>query len=60
MKEQSWPWGDESGMTTVEYALLLSLLVVTVVGLWVGLGRTLVDAWWTASNHMEAMAQPRP
>jgi len=37
-------WSDEAGMTTVEYALLLALLVVSAVGVWKGLG-TKMKAW---------------
>lgn len=32
--------GDESGLTTVEYALLLALVVVGAIVAWQGLGNT--------------------
>ena len=31
-------WTDEDGLTTVEYALLLALLVVAAIGTWATLG----------------------
>jgi len=31
-------WTDEDGLTTVEYALLLALVVVAGIGAWTGLG----------------------
>ena len=31
-------WMDEDGLTTVEYALLLALLVVAGIGAWTGFG----------------------
>ena len=31
-------WSDEEGLTTVEYALLLALVVVAGIGAWQGLG----------------------
>ena len=42
-------WSDEVGMTTVEYALLLALLVVSAVGVWKGLG-TKMKALVTSAN----------
>ncbi len=33
-------WRDEEGLTTVEYALLLALVVVAGLAAWQGLGRT--------------------
>ncbi len=36
-------WQDESGVTTVEYALLLSVLVVGAAAIWTGL-RTAISA----------------
>ena len=32
-------WSDEEGLTTVEYALLLALLVVAAVAVWTTFGR---------------------
>jgi len=31
-------WNDEDGLTTVEYALLLTLLVVVAIGVWNAVG----------------------
>ena len=31
-------WKDEEGLTTVEYALLLALLVVAAIGVWSAFG----------------------
>jgi len=31
-------WKDEDGLTTVEYALLLALIVVTAITAWTALG----------------------
>ena len=31
-------WKDEEGLTTVEYALLLALLVVAAIGVWTAFG----------------------
>ena len=31
-------WSDEEGLTTVEYALLLALLVVAALGTWTAFG----------------------
>lgn len=33
-------WKDEEGLTTVEYALLLALLVVAAITIWTGFGGT--------------------
>ena len=33
-------WSDEEGLTTVEYALLLALVVVAGIAAWQGLGST--------------------
>lgn len=33
-------WQDEEGLTTVEYALLLALVVVAGIAAWQGLGNT--------------------
>lgn len=36
-------WKDEEGLTTVEYALLLALVVVAGIAAWQGLGSTVQD-----------------
>ncbi len=35
---------ERRGTATVEYALLLAVLVIVAVGVWVGLGATIRDA----------------
>jgi len=55
-----WLWEEEVGLTAVEYALLLALMVIAGLVVWTELGRTLIDAWWTASNHMEVLSTPTP
>lgn len=36
-------WQDEEGLTTVEYALLLALVVVAGIAAWQGLGSTVQE-----------------
>jgi len=36
-------WRDEDGLTTVEYALLLALLVVAAIGVWTTFGTKLKE-----------------
>ena len=38
------------GTATVEYALLLAVLVIVAVGVWVGLGATIRDALQQVAN----------
>jgi len=45
-------WDDEEGMTTVEYALLLVLIVVVAVTAWQTLGTTVKDKVTTATNSL--------
>jgi Flp pilus assembly pilin Flp len=40
---------DEEGMATVEYAMLLALVVVATIGAWMGLGARLRTAIATAT-----------
>ena len=37
-------WTDEEGLTTVEYALLLALLVVAAIGVWSTFGTKVQSA----------------
>jgi len=37
-------WTDEEGLTTVEYALLLALLVVAAIGVWSAFGAKVQSA----------------
>lgn len=50
-------WKDEEGLTTVEYALLLALVVVAGIAAWQGLGNTVQDTV-TRSGTEIAGAQP--
>ena len=43
-------WRDEEGLTTVEYALLLVLIVVVAVTAWQTLGTTVKDKVNTVAN----------
>jgi len=37
-------WKDEEGLTTVEYALLLALIVVVAITAWTTLGTNVVNS----------------
>lgn len=43
-------WRDEEGLTTVEYALLLVLVVVVAITAWQTLGTTVKDKVNTVAN----------
>lgn len=43
---------NEEGMATVEYALLLALVVVAAIGVWVALAGKLKAAIATATNSI--------
>lgn len=43
-------WTDESGLTTVEYALLLALIVAVGIGAWTALGGSVKDSAQASSN----------
>jgi Flp pilus assembly pilin Flp len=43
---------DEEGLTTVEYALLLALLVVAAVGVWTTFGRQVKNSVSSATNAL--------
>jgi len=45
-------WADEEGLTTVEYALLLALLVVAALTIWTNFGTTMRN---TVSNAQSAI-----
>lgn len=45
-------WTDEGGLTTVEYALLLALVVVAAVAAWQGLGNTVENTVSTSSSTL--------
>ena len=46
-------WTDEEGLTTVEYALLLALLVVAAVGVWSAFGTKLQSAVSSSSSAFD-------
>jgi Flp pilus assembly pilin Flp len=50
MKSLLCYWQDEGGVTTVEYAILLGVLVVAAVAAWRALGNTLLDSLETANE----------
>jgi pilus assembly protein Flp/PilA len=43
-------WKDEEGLTTVEYALLLALLVVAAITVWSAFGTSIRSAVSTSGN----------
>jgi len=53
-------WKDEDGLTTVEYALLLALLVVAAIGVWTGFGGKVRTAVTASGTQIEAAATPTP
>lgn len=54
-------WKDEAGLTTVEYALLLALLVVAAIGVWTGFGGKVQTAVGSAGNEIsDAMGTTTP
>ena len=51
-------WKDEEGLTTVEYALLLALVVVAGISAWQGLGGTVRGAVADSSTTISNAATP--
>lgn len=51
-------WTDESGLTTVEYALLLALIVVAGITAWRGLGTTVRGSVANADATINGAATP--
>ncbi len=45
-------WQDESGVTTVEYALLLSVLAVGAAAIWTGLRSAISAAITEVANSL--------
>ncbi|HEY3396527.1 MAG TPA: Flp family type IVb pilin [Armatimonadota bacterium] len=43
-------WSDEEGLTTVEYALLMALLVVAAIGVWTTFGGKVKQSVAQSSN----------
>lgn len=48
-------WGDESGIATVEYALLLTVIVVGTVAAWGRFGARLTDLIDGASEEFASL-----
>jgi Flp pilus assembly pilin Flp len=47
-------WTDEGGLTTVEYAMLLSLIAVSAIVVWQSLGSRVQGTVTTATNSLPA------
>ena len=47
-------WKDEEGLTTVEYALLMALLVVAAIGVWTAFGQKIQTAVSSSSSAIDA------
>ena len=45
-------WKDEDGLTTVEYALLLVLIVIVAIAAWKLLGRKVNNAVQNANTNL--------
>lgn len=48
-------WKDEAGLTTVEYALLLALVVVAGIMTWQNLGNTVQDTVTNAGDKISGV-----
>ena len=46
-------WKDEEGLTTVEYALLLALIVVAAIGVWSAFGTKVQGAVTSSSSAFD-------
>ena len=46
-------WTDEEGLTTVEYALLLALLVVAAIGVWSAFGAKVQSSVTSSSSAFD-------
>ena len=45
-------WGDEDGLTTVEYALLLALVAIAAIVAWTTLGQKVNNTVTNASSSL--------
>jgi len=43
-------WADEEGLTTVEYALLMALLVVAAISVWTTFGGKVKESVGSSTN----------
>ena len=46
-------WTDDEGLTTVEYALLLVLLVVVAIGVWSAFGSNIQSSVTSSSSAFD-------
>ena len=53
-------WSDEEGLTTVEYALLLALLVVAAIGVWSAFGSRVQRAVVDSTDTLGTAPTPTP
>ena len=51
-------WSDEDGVTTVEYALLLAVLIVGAVTIWTALKGSIGTAVSDAAGELESPTAP--
>jgi len=51
-------WKDEEGLTTVEYALLLALVVVAGISAWQGLGTTVQNTVTDSATTINGINAP--
>lgn len=49
-------WSDEDGLSTIEYAILLTLIVASAVFAWQGLGATTENSVSDSSGMMGNLA----
>lgn len=49
-------WSDEDGLTTVEYALLLALLVVAALGTWTAFGGIIRNKVTASGNSINGIS----
>jgi Flp pilus assembly pilin Flp len=49
-------WKDEEGLTTVEYALLLALLVVAALTVWTTFGATIRNKVAASGNAINGLS----
>jgi Flp pilus assembly pilin Flp len=53
-------WKDEEGLTTVEYALLLALLVVAAIGVWTAFGGRVQAIVSSSSDQIDTASKVTP
>ena len=46
---------DESGLSTVEYVIILVLIAVSAIGIWGKFGQTIVDKITTSKSQIDGM-----